>query len=149
MTLQNFDGKNDTITPEQVQYWDNKHLIHPWSEFSEDSFDMTQVSRADGIYLYDAHGNKLIDGPGGMWCVNIGYGRKEMADAISQQIMNMTYSSPWFTTNEPAAMLAKVITEKTPGDLNRVFFSNGGSDAVDTALRFVQYRNNVIGKPDK
>ena len=50
MTLQNFDGKNDTITPEQVQYWDNKHLIHPWSEFSEDSFDMTQVSRADGIY---------------------------------------------------------------------------------------------------
>ena len=149
MTLQNFDGKNDTITPEQVQYWDHKHLIHPWSEFSEDSFDMTQVSSADGIYLYDAHGNKLIDGPGGMWCVNIGYGRKEMADAISQQIMNMTYSSPWFTTNEPAAMLAKVITEKTPGDLNRVFFSNGGSDAVDTALRFVQYRNNVIGKPDK
>ena len=149
MTSQNFDGKNDTITPEQVQYWDQKHLIHPWSEFSEDGFDMTQVSRADGIYLYDAHGNKLIDGPGGMWCVNIGYGRKEMADAISEQIMNMTYSSPWFTTNEPAAMLAKVITEKTPGDLNRVFFSNGGSDAVDTALRFVQYRNNVIGKPDK
>ena len=106
---------------------------------------MTQVSKADGIYLYDAYGNKLIDGPGGMWCVNIGYGRKEMADAISEQIMNMTYSSPWFTTNEPAAMLAKVISEKTPGDLNRVFFSNGGSDAVDTALRFVQYRNNVLG----
>ena len=55
MTLQNFDGKNDTITPEQVQYWYHKHLIHPWSEFSEDSFDMTQVARADGRYLYDAH----------------------------------------------------------------------------------------------
>ena len=66
MTSQSFDGKNDTITPEQVQYWDQKHLIHPWSEFSEDSFDMTQVSKADGIYLYDAYGNKLIDGPGGI-----------------------------------------------------------------------------------
>ena len=71
MTLQSFDGKNDTITPEQVQYWDQKHLIHPWSEFSENSFDLTQVKKAKGIYLYDGYGNKLIDGPGGMWCVNI------------------------------------------------------------------------------
>ena len=149
MVLQSFDGKNDTVTPEQVQYWDQKHLIHPWSEFSENSLNMTQVAKAKGVYLYDGYGNKLIDGPGGMWCVNIGYGRKEMADAISGQIMNMTYSSPWFTTNEPAAMLAKVIAEKTPGDLNRIFFSNGGSDAVDTALRFVQYRNNVLGRPNK
>ena len=149
MTLQNFDGKNDKITPEQVQYWDQKHLIHPWSEFSENSLDLTQVTKAKGIYLHDGYGNKLIDGPGGMWCVNIGYGRKEMADAISEQVMDMTYSSPWFTTNEPAALLAKVIAEKTPGDLNQVFFSNGGSDAVDTALRFVQYRNNVLGRPKK
>ena len=92
MTLQSFDGKNDTITPEQVQYWDQKHLIHPWSEFSENSLNMTQVAKAKGIYLYDGYGNKLIDGPGGMWCVNIGYGRKEMADAISEgQIMNYNF----------------------------------------------------------
>ena len=101
MTLQSFDGKNDTITPEQVQYWDQKHLIHPWSEFSENNFDLTQVTKAKGIYLYDGYGNKLIDGPGGMWCVNIGYGRKEMADAISEQIMDMTYSCLLYTSPSP------------------------------------------------
>ena len=60
MVLQSFDGKNDTVTPEQVQYWDQKHLIHPWSEFSENSLNMTQVAKAKGVYLYDGYGNCLL-----------------------------------------------------------------------------------------
>ena len=148
-TLSQKDLKNDTITTDQVQYWDQEHLIHPWTDLTNEPYEMTQISSADGIYLMDGHGNKLIDGPGGMWCVNIGYGRREMADAIADQVMKMTYSSPWFTCNETSALLAKNITDKAPGDLNNVFFTNGGSDAVDTALRFVQYRNNIMGRPQK
>ena len=141
--------ENITITPEQVQFWDKEHIIHPWSDLSDSPPDMTQIQKAKGIYLEDGHGNKMIDGPGGMWCVNIGYGRREMADAIANQIMTMTYSSPWFTSNQPSALLGKRIAEKTPGDLNSMVFTNGGSDAVDTALRFVMYRNNILGRPEK
>ena len=101
--------ENITITPEQVQFWDKEHIIHPWSDLSDSPPDMTQIQKAKGIYLEDGHGNKMIDGPGGMWCVNIGYGRREMADAIANQIMTMTYSSPWFTSNQPSALLGKRI----------------------------------------
>ena len=72
--------ENNTITPDQVQFWDKEHIIHPWSDLSDSPPDMTQIQKAKGIYLEDGHGNKMIDGPGGMWCVNIGYGRREMAD---------------------------------------------------------------------
>src|SRR6056300_1193007 len=109
MAITDKNLKNDTISPDQVQYWDQEHLIHPWSDLTDDPPEMTQISSADGIYLVDGHGNKLIDGPGGMWCVNIGYGRKEMADAIADQVMKMTYSSPWFTTNETSDLLGKKI----------------------------------------
>ncbi len=140
---------NQPITPEQVDFWDKEHIIHPWRDLSDTPPDMTQIQKAKGIYLEDGHGNKMIDGPGGMWCVNIGYGRREMADAIANQVMTMTYSSPWFTSNQPSALLGKRIAEKPPGDLNSMVFTNGGSDAVDTALRFVMYRNNILGKPGK
>ena len=143
------DRKNDPARAEYVAAWDEKHVIHPWCDLTAPPLPMTQISRAQGIYLIDGAGNKIIDGPGGMWCVNIGYGRQEMADAIAEQVMEMTYASPWFTCHEPGAMLAQKLSELAPAGLNHVFFTNGGSDAVDTALRFLFYRNNVLGKPKK
>ena len=143
------DRKNDTARTEDVKAWDQKHTIHPWHDFTAPPTPMTQIARAQGIYLIDGAGNKMIDGPGGMWCVNIGYGRQEMADAIAEQVMEMTYASPWFTCHAPGAMLAQKLAELAPAGLNHVFFTNGGSDAVDTALRFLFYRNNVLGKPNK
>jgi adenosylmethionine-8-amino-7-oxononanoate aminotransferase len=107
------------------------------------------VSRAEGIYVYDEQGRRLIDGPAGMWCVQIGHRRPEMAEAIAAQVMELPYYSPWYTTNGPAAELAARIAAYAPGDLDRVFFTTGGSTAVDTALRFAQFYNNVLGRPGK
>ena len=84
-----------------------------------------------------------------MWCVNVGYGRQEIATAVSNQLVKLPYASPWTSTTEPATILAKRISEKTPGDLNNVFFSTCGSTAVDTAIRFVHFSNNVLGKKTK
>jgi putrescine---pyruvate transaminase len=102
-----------------------------------------------GIYLFDANGNNLIDGPGGMWCRQIGYGRKEMADSIADQTLRMSYFSPFNLTNDLPVLLAKKLASFAPGDLNHVFFTSGGSTAVDTALRLVSFSNNYKGRPNK
>ena len=138
------------VDPEQLTDWDREHNLHPWAAM--DSWrgdDAMLVDTAKGIYIWDSQGKKFIDGPGGMWCVQIGYGRQDMADAISDQVMKLPYSSPWTTTTEPAAVLARKIAEFAPGDLNNVFFTTGGSTAVDTALRTVHFLNNRLGRPDK
>jgi adenosylmethionine-8-amino-7-oxononanoate aminotransferase len=126
------------------------HLMQPWDGIGElgDSV-RTVLNSGGGIYVTDAQGNRLIDGPGGMWCVQIGHGRRAMADAIAEQVVSLTYNSPWNTTSNPAALLAETIAELTPGDLNRVFFTTGGSTAVDSALRFVHMFNNALGRPEK
>ena len=103
----------------------------------------------EGIYVFDAHGRRLIDGPGGMWCTQVGYGRREIADALSAQALKLSYNSPWYTANGPAAELAAGIVALAPGDLNHVFFTTGGSTAVDSALRFTEFYNNMLGRPEK
>ena len=84
-----------------------------------------------------------------MWCVQIGHGRREMAAAIAEQAMRLSYNSPWGFANEPAARLARKLAELAPGDLNTVMFTTGGSTAVDTALRFTHFYNNRRGLPEK
>ena len=112
-------------------------------------YDNMLVNTAKGIHLWDATGKRFIDGPGGMWCVQIGYGRPEMAEAIAAQVMKLPYASPWTTATEPSAVLAKKIADIAPGDLNNVFFTTGGSTAVDTALRTVHFFNNRLGRHNK
>ena len=107
------------------------------------------LNKGEGVYVYDSEGNRLLDAPAGMWCVNIGHGREEMAQAVYDQIMELTYVSPWSMTTGPAAQFAAQLAEQSPGDLNHVFFTTGGSTAVDSALRFVQFYNNMRGKPNK
>ena len=125
-------------------------VIHPWEDFAQiGQQSRTIVARTEGIYVTDTDGNRLIDGPGGMWCVNIGHGRREMADAIAKQAEDLCYFSPWSLGTPPAAILAERLAEYAPGDLNHVFFTTGGSTAVDSALRFVFFYNNVLGRPEK
>lgn len=143
------DRSNSPAT-ETVEKWDRMHQLHPWAAMDAWREDASMVmSQARGIYLWDAAGKRFIDGPGGMWCVQIGYGRAEMAEAIAAQVMQLPYNSPWSSTTEPSAELARSIAEKAPGDLNNVFFTTGGSTAVDTALRTVHFMNNQLGRPDK
>lgn len=134
----------------QSLYAGDNQVVHPWEALETyHHHERTFIERAAGIYVYDAQGNKLIDGPGGMWCVNIGHGRDEMATAIAEQIREMTYCSPWSLANSPAARLGALLAELAPGDLNNAFFTTGGSTAVDSALRFVMFFNNVLGRPEK
>ena len=129
---------------------DNAHWMHPWEYMPETGqADRSIVSYAEGIYLYDEDGRRLIDGPGGMWCTQIGYGRREMADAIAAQAMQLPYINPFALTSAPSARLAAKLASLAPGDLNHVFLTTGGSTAVDTALRFVQFYNNVKGRRGK
>ncbi len=86
-------GHNAAIPADAVQEWDNEHFVHPWESIGTADADRTIAARAEGIYLYDPDGKKYIDGPGGMWCVQIGYGRREMADAIAEQTICLFYTS--------------------------------------------------------
>ena len=132
-----------------IQSLDNQ-FIHPWDNMKElGANKRTVVDRGDGVYVYDSDGNKLIDGPGGMWCVNIGHGREEMAKAIYDQVLQLPYTSPWSLTTGAAAEFSQAVADEAPGDLNHVFFTTCGSTAVDSALRFVQFYNNYRGKPEK
>jgi len=125
-------------------------FIHPWDDFVKlGNHKRTLLDQGEGVYVKDSEGNRLLDAPAGMWCVNIGHGREEMAQAIYDQVMALTYVSPWSMTTGPAAEFAAQIAEQAPGDLNHVFFTTCGSTAVDSALRFVQFYNNIRGKPEK
>jgi adenosylmethionine-8-amino-7-oxononanoate aminotransferase len=128
----------------------DNQFIHPWDDIAKlGENKRTVVEKGDGVYVYDSDGKRLLDGPGGMWCVNIGHGREEMARAIYDQIMQLPYTSPWSLTTGPAVKFSEAIAAEAPGDLNHVFFTTGGSTAVDSALRFVQFYNNIRGKPEK
>ncbi|MGV1795239.1 aminotransferase [Rhizobium sp. A37_96] len=127
-----------------------EHLINPSEEMAKlGVLDRPLFERADGIYVWDSDGHRVIDGPGGMWCTQVGYRSREIADAIANQAMELSYNSPWYFVNGPAARLSRRIAEFAPGDLNHVFFTTGGSTAVDSALRFMQFYNNVLGRPTK
>jgi putrescine---pyruvate transaminase len=127
-----------------------EHLLVPAEEMAKlGQSQKPLLAYGDGIYVVDSEGRRLIDGPGGMWCTQIGYNRREIADALAEQALRLCYNSPWYTINSPASELAERIAKETPGDLNRVFFTTGGSTAVDTALRFSEYYNNVLGRPEK
>ncbi|MCC5969022.1 MAG: aminotransferase [Pararhodobacter sp.] len=129
---------------------DARHFVHPWESMEDLGASGRMVTqRANGIYVIEGDGRPRIDGPGGMWCVQLGYGRQEIGEAMAYQAQEMAYFSPFSSTSPVSAQLAAAIAQRTPGDLNRVFFTTGGSTAVDTALRFVQFRNNLLGKPEK
>lgn len=135
---------------ETIRQWDNANFVHPWEGMGDIGNNRrTFTEAASGIHITTETGKRLIDGPAGMWCVQVGYGNTEIADAMAEQARDMTYFSPFSNTNSAPARLAHEVARRTPGDLNRVFFTTGGSTAVDTAIRFAQFRNNVLGKPEK
>ena len=130
---------------------DRDHYVHPWTDFAvfkEQGSDI--MAESEGIYVYDAEGRQFIDGIGGLWCVNIGYGRDEMAEAIADQVRRIPYYSTFtHLSTPPAAELAAKLAALAPGPLNRVFYGTGGSMANDTAVRIAQFYFNRLGKPTK
>ena len=139
--------KNDYISEIHEK---DKLVLHPYEDLKDrGTYKRKLIVKSDNIYLYDEDGKRYIDGPGGMWCNNIGHGNKEIAEAIKNQIETMDYCSPFSESSERTAELASVLSELSPGDLNTVFFTPDGSSANETALRFIMLYNNILGRPEK
>lgn len=127
-----------------------RHLVQPWPYAGQIGTEARSlIGEGEGIYITDGEGRRLIDGPAGMWCVQVGHRREELARVMFDQAMTLSYNTPWYTMNAPSAELAERIAAHAPGDLDHVFFTTGGSSAVETALRFMQFYNNVRGRRDK
>ena len=142
---------NQTLSNADFHQMDRRHALHPWTHFGSFAQEgALVVARGEGCYLWDAEGRRYLDAVGGLWCTNIGLGRKEMAQAIAAQAERLAFSNTFVDmTNEPAALLSAKLAELAPGDLNRVHFTTGGSTAVDTAVRMVSYYHHARGNPQK
>jgi adenosylmethionine-8-amino-7-oxononanoate aminotransferase len=105
--------------------------------------------RGEGCTLYDARGDAWIDALAGLWVVNVGHGRREIAEAMAEQASKLAYVSSAAYTSVPAVQLAETLAQKTPGDLQRVFFSSGGSEAVETAIKIAKQTQVLRGFPKR
>ena len=134
-----------------LQQLDAAHHLHPFNDNAALAKKGTRIlTKGEGAYVWDAQGNKLLDAFAGLWCVNVGYGRKELGEVASRQMTQLAYYNSFFQcTTEPTILLAAKLAELTPGDLNHAFFTNSGSEANDTILRLVRHFWAVQDQPQK
>ncbi len=130
---------------------DRQHLIHPVTNFhAHEQRGVTVLSSANGAYLRDVDGRELLDAFSGLWCVNTGYGHESIVRVAAEQMSRLPYATGYFSYgSEPAIRLAARLVELAPASLRRVYFTQGGSDAVDAAIRYISYYYNALGKPAK
>ena len=138
----------------QTLHWQqlsNDHHLAPFSDFKQlKEVGPRIVTHAKGVYLWDSEGHKILDGMAGLWCVAIGYGRDELADAASKQMRELPYYNLFFMTAHPPVLeLSKVIAQIAPEGMNHVFFTGSGSEGNDTMLRMVRHYWAIKGQPDK
>jgi putrescine---pyruvate transaminase len=141
----------DALEAKALWQKDKDHFLHPWTHFDTFKREGSLVIReADGAYITDASGRRYLDGIGGLWCVNIGYGRQSMARVVADQMLKLSYSNTFVDcTNEPAAELAAKLARLAPGALNHVAYSMSGSCANDTAVRLAHYYHSRRGEPGR
>ncbi|UMM08063.1 aminotransferase class III-fold pyridoxal phosphate-dependent enzyme [Gluconobacter frateurii] len=137
-------------TPRLVSL-DREHLIHPVSSWQgHEASGATILESGKGVWLTDSKGNRLLDGFSGLWCVNTGYGCESVIEAGRRQLEKLPYATGYFGfSNEPAIELAARLTRHAPGHLNHIYFALGGSDAVDSTLRFIRYYQHARETPEK
>ena len=126
---------------------------HLWMHFTRMSAYADQeipiIVRGEGCYVYDAHGNRYLDGLSSLFCTNIGHGRVDIAQAGADQAKELGFFNTWSYANPPAITLAAKVASLAPGDLNRVFFTSGGSESVESALKLARQYFKHVGKPTK
>ena len=134
-----------------LQELDAAHHFHPFTDHKDlHARGVRVITSAEGVFLHDDKGNKILDGMAGLWCVAAGYGRKELVEAAATQMAKLPYYNTFFkTTNEPAVRLAHRLAQISPEGLNHAFFACSGSEAVDSALRTARVYWQTLGKPNK
>lgn len=144
-----------TLYPNRsTQEWqslDAAHHLHPFSDMgSLNKAGSRVITRAEGVYLWDSDGNKIIDGMAGLWCVNVGYGRQELAEAAFRQMQELPYYNTFFkTTHPPVIELSHQLARIAPEGFNHFFYCNSGSEGNDTVLRIVFRYWQALGQPQK
>jgi L-2,4-diaminobutyrate transaminase len=142
------------VQTRSLEEMDRAGLFHPNTDLRAfahgDLGDPHIIQSASGIRIRDQHGHELIDAFAGLWCVNVGYGRTEIADAMHQQICQMSYyHTHWGFSNEPAIRLTDRVLKMMPAGMSKIFWGLQGSDAHETQVKIAWYYNNVLGRPNK
>jgi len=134
-----------------LQQKDKDHHLHPFTDHLQLSKKGTRViTRGEGVYIWDSEGHQILDAMSGLWCVNLGYGRKELAQAAYEQMEELPYYNNFFQcTHPPAIELSSLLGEISPKGMDHVFFTSSGSEAIDTVVRMVRYHWSLLGKPSK
>ena len=140
--------RNDTL-----DQWDRENFFHPSTHLAQHARGEAPsriVETGSGVYIEDRNGTKLLDAFAGLYCVNVGYGRSEISDAIAEQAKKLAYYHSYVGHGTEASItLSKMILDRAPDNMSKVYFGLGGSDANETNIKLVWYYNNILGRPEK
>ncbi|MCV0424242.1 MAG: aspartate aminotransferase family protein [Roseibium sp.] len=138
---------------DHLDQWDHDHFFHPSThlgQFARSEAPNRIIKGGEGVYIRDREGVQLLDAFAGLYCVNVGYGRQEIAEAIAEQARELAYYHSYVGHGTEASItLAKMIADRAPAHLNHVYFGLSGSDANETNVKLVWYYNNILGRPEK
>lgn len=138
-------------TTAEIRALDAAHHLHPFTNTRElNDKGARVITRADGVWLTDSEGNRILDGMAGLWCTAVGYGRDSIVDAVTAQMRELPFYNTFFqSTHPPVTELSAVLAEITPPQFNRFFYCSSGSEAIDTVIRLVIYYWQLYDKPGR
>ncbi len=144
-------GTIEKRSREEWQELDRDHHLHPFTDHKDLHKKRSRIiTRAEGVYIYDADGSRILDGMSGLWCVNAGYGRQEIIDAAAEQMRELPYYNNFFQCAHPPSIeLAAMLKEVSQPQLNRVFFTGSGSESNDTIVRMVRTYWDLMEQPER
>ncbi|MGC8201354.1 aspartate aminotransferase family protein [Aliiroseovarius sp. PTFE2010] len=141
------------LTNDQLSAWDRENFFHASTALGAHARGETPtrvITGGDGVYITDREGRRLLDAFAGLYCVNVGYGRAEIADAIAEQARELAYYHAYVGHGTEASItLSKMILDRAPAGMSKVYFGLGGSDANETNIKLIWYYNNILGRPEK
>ncbi|MAY32099.1 MAG: hypothetical protein CMM86_05785 [Rhodovulum sp.] len=141
------------LTNDQLDKWDRENFFHPSTHLAQHTRGESPsriVQTASGVYIEDRDGNRLLDGFAGLYCVNVGYGRQDIAEAIADQARELAYYHAYVGHGTEASItLSKMVLDRAPDHMSKVYFGLSGSDANETNVKLIWYYNNILGRPEK
>ena len=141
------------LTNDQLDRFDRENFFHPSTHLAQHARGESPsriVKTAKGVFIEDRDGNKLLDGFGGLYCVNVGYGQESIIEAIAEQARELAYYHAYAGHGTEASInLAKMVIDRAPDHMSKVYFGLSGSDANETNIKLVWYYNNILGRPEK